>query len=848
MKKLLTLTFLVVLLAWKTPQQTSQQDPPIQVKDGFKVERLFAPGDSEMGSWVSLAHVDDNRFVASDQYGKIYWIDVPPIGGSGSVEVSPFAIDSLGKAQGLLWAYNSLYVMINDRDKTRSGLYRVTDDNGDGELDNATFLQNLNGWGEHGPHGVILGPDGLLYLIAGNHTDVPENFGSIQTNDWREDRLYESMKDPNGHAIRRGAPGGWIARTDSVGSFWEVYANGFRNAYDIAFNDDGELFTFDSDMEWDMGLPWYRPIRVCHIIPGAEFGWRTGSAKWPTYYPDNLPGILDVGQGSPTGVISASGLSYPAPFDKGLFICDWSFGTMYHVGLTPKGASYEGEMTEFLSGVPLPLTDVAVGQDGAMYFTTGGRRLESGLFRVWYDGDITTTDSERPIEASRRKELETFQNASVQPDRDLIWSELDSDDRFVQYAARIALENQGVQNWMDREGDAQPMQLIPMGIAAARTGSASDQQRLFERLSSIDASAMSIEDQLGLIRAQGLLMSRNDQLSSSTLTEQWIGQFPSPDRRVNEELAFLFMDTKDDRWLPKVFAAWREASDTEEGIIIADSVAQRSKQYGGAVMNLRKRRPAAHKISLMYAMANYQVGWTDDMRKDYFVGFNGLWDREGGHSYRGYITTIMEKALEPLSAEKQADYRALSGADLGQYGSRMLRDLPVPEGPGQHWTVENVETLMSRTDLLPNFENGAKMFDAALCRACHSMQGKGSSLGPELTQLGTRFSIKDMAIALVDPDAEVSDQYRVTELVLKDESMVRGKVVKIESDTLHVMVNPLAPEYLQKVPAQEVVSETASANSWMFPAMLNRLNEQEVYDLMSYLQAAGDASHETYQD
>ena len=34
---------------------------------------------------------------------------------------------------------------------------------------------------------------------------------------------------------------------------------GYRNAYDIAFNADGELFTYDSDMEWDMGTPWYRP-------------------------------------------------------------------------------------------------------------------------------------------------------------------------------------------------------------------------------------------------------------------------------------------------------------------------------------------------------------------------------------------------------------------------------------------------------------------------------------------------------------------------------------------------------------------------------------------------------------
>ena len=41
---------------------------------------------------------------------------------------------------------------------------------------------------------------------------------------------------------------------------------GYRNPFDIAFNRDGDLFTYDSDMEWDMNTPWYRPTRVCHAV------------------------------------------------------------------------------------------------------------------------------------------------------------------------------------------------------------------------------------------------------------------------------------------------------------------------------------------------------------------------------------------------------------------------------------------------------------------------------------------------------------------------------------------------------------------------------------------------------
>ncbi|MEM9326384.1 MAG: hypothetical protein AAGA85_12030, partial [Bacteroidota bacterium] len=385
-----------------------------------------------------------------------------------------------------------------------------------------------------------------------------------------------------------------------------------------------------------------------------------------------------------------------------------------------------------------------------------------------------------------------------------------------------------------------------VGIAAARVGSPEEQSLLFGQLQGINPSQLATEQQLALIRAQGLLMIRNKQLTSAPLTNQWLDVFPDSNPSINEELAYLFMDTKDDRWLSKVFDAWSQASLEGTGPIIPDSVAQRSKRYGRAVMNLRKRRPAAHKMALMNAMSHYETGWNDEMRDTFFVGFNSFWDREGGRSYRGFLLAIMDQALENVPPERREEYKELAGADLGRYGSPVLAQLPVPEGPGRNWTVSEIESLMLDRELEGNFENGEKMFEAALCRSCHAMQGRGSNLGPELTQLGNRFSVRDMAVALVDPNAEISDQYTISDLELADGSLLQGKVVKEDSDTLYVMVNPLDQDHLLKIPSLQVVTEKASSRSFMFPGMLNRLNKQEVYDLMSYLLAGGDTTHVVY--
>ena len=145
-------------------------------------------------------------------------------------------------------------------------------------------MAQFEGWGEHGPHGIVLGPDGeSLYLVAGNHTELPETYDPVVPPVWQTDQLLPSLRDPRGHAADRQPPGGWIVRTDSLASELELISVGYRNAYDLAFSADGELFTFDSDMEWDLGMPWYRPIRVLHVTSGSEFGWRTGSGKWAEY-------------------------------------------------------------------------------------------------------------------------------------------------------------------------------------------------------------------------------------------------------------------------------------------------------------------------------------------------------------------------------------------------------------------------------------------------------------------------------------------------------------------------------------------------------------------------------------
>jgi hypothetical protein len=526
---------------------------------GFQVERLYNVPEDTQGSWVNMAVDPKGRLIVSDQYGKLHRVTLPPLGTIEGLKVEPINAD-IGEAQGLLWAFDSLYVMVNTGGKYKSGLYRVRDTNGDDQLDSVETLRLLDGNAEHGPHAVLLSPDGKsLHVVCGNRTKVTELSSSRVPQVWDEDLMLPRVYG-RGFMKDTPAPGGWIGRIDPDGKNWELIATGFRNEYDAAFNLAGDLFTYDADMEWDMNTPWYRPTRICQVVSGAEFGWRNGSGKWPAYYPDSVPAVLDIGPGSPTGICFGYGAKFPAKYQQALFSSDWSYGKLYAVHLTPKGASYEGVAEEFVTGVPLPLTDVVINpKDGAMYFAIGGRRTTSGLYRVTYTGnestapvtEVTFPDEVTQAAHAKRRELEAMHRPMPKAALDKIWPSLGSPDRFIRFAARVALEHQDVSTWQDRIlKNLDPWTVIQSTIALSRVSVSnkepvSEHARVLQQaqvlgiLSGLNWNTLDEEQKIALLRAYELALLRLGEVDEDTrraLIKRLDPWLPTDKEPLNAEL------------------------------------------------------------------------------------------------------------------------------------------------------------------------------------------------------------------------------------------------------------------------------------------------------------------------
>ncbi|PQO31617.1 HEAT repeat domain-containing protein [Blastopirellula marina] len=372
------------------PEAAPEENPApetsrFRILPGFAIQEVLSA--EKTGALISMTFNEFGNIIASKEGGDLMLLY--DTNDDGIVDSMRTYNDTVKNVQGILPLNGDVFVIGEGSEGT--GLYRLSDTDQDGKVEEVATLAKFNGAiGEHGPHALALGPDGLIYMVAGNDTKL--DFEISETSPHRhfyEGDLVPRFEDPGGHAVGVKAPGGMVLRTDIEGQNVEVVAGGIRNAYDLAFNRNGDLFIHDSDMEWDEGLVWHRPTRIYQVSPGADFGWRSGWAKWPDYYPDCVPPILETGAGSPTGVVVYDHFKYPAKYQNRLFVTDWANGRISTVELTKEGAGYTAKSEPLLEGKPMNVTDLEVGPDGWVYFTTGGRGTEGGLYRIVYKGEIS---------------------------------------------------------------------------------------------------------------------------------------------------------------------------------------------------------------------------------------------------------------------------------------------------------------------------------------------------------------------------------------------------------------------------------------------------------------------------
>lgn len=787
----------------------------IRAPENFKVE-LLRSAEPEEGSWICMAFDPRGRIIISPQ-GENRSLLRMTVEGAAVSKVEK--IDApLSYAMGLLYAFDSLYV--NGIGPNGSGLYRLIDENRNDrfETNEWRFLKGFKGGSEHGYHALALGPDNKIYVLNGNSTKLPEDVSAKSPyRNYAENALtgarvgeIPGTKSPNCHVLR----------CNPEGTEWELFAGGMRNAYDMDFNEDGELFTFDSDNEWDWGVPWYRPTRIVHLISGGEAGWRDGTRMWAENYPDALPTTAYVGIGSPTGVKFASGKNFPPKYRRALFVQDWSYGRMMAVHLQARGASYEGQVVPFLEGAPLNLTSMNFGPDGAMYFITGGRGTQSGLYRVSYIGTKVEQTLPPNVEAKQarkvRKKLEALHSGATKRDLDEIFPYLMGADPAIRFAARVALETIPVEFWKARVLRAERLNAL---LALARVGSADDQAAVFKRARQFRMQGLNESRQLAKVRVIQVSLARHGLIARMEM-----------DALVNELSEFL----------PK-------SSPTVKREIMR--VLLRVNAPGAvssAVKLLSESSSGEEQLFYVELLRNISHGWTLPDREAFFSWFLPGNQKERGIALRQHFAEVNRKYVDGASFDGYLrDFRRQAIATLTPEERKQLEPLLVrqiaqaqlvPANPREFvrdWKLEDLLPELQKPHL-PNLDRGRQAFVDAQCLQCHRFGNDGGVAGPELTGVGSKYTAQDLLESIVEPSRIVSDQYQDHTVILKDGEVFTGKLISESEKEVVVEIDRVAGTK-EDFPRENIEQLRPSTFSPMPSGLINVLSKDEILDLLAYL-------------
>jgi putative heme-binding domain-containing protein len=481
------------------------------------------------------------------------------------------------------------------------------------------------------------------------------------------------------------------------------------------------------------------------------------------------------------------------------------------------------------------MTDELIGEDGALYFVTGGRGTVADLFRVSYAGSEAAAplpadqlrDSEGSAARALRHKLEAL-NVTADPTAvEVAWPNLNSPDRFIRYVARLAIERNPVEEWQGRAlAEKRPEAAFTALLALARLGAADTQPAILKALSAFPSAALSEEQLLEKLRVIEVSIARQGLPTGDALQVLLAdvdALYPAKAEFVNRELAQILISVSAPHVVARSVALITAATSQEE------------------------------QLTYVVDLRNVKTGWNLDLRRTYL----SFWDTGRSSQHPAYVVQWFTDAginFNNGSSFKNLLNHALSDAkaSLSSEEIAALGDLNKPQAAAKanlearkfvkEWTTADLQVLLDQVSRGRDFARGKAGFEAGQCIMCHRYGEQGGSVGPDLTAVATRFKRQDILESITEPSKVVSEQYMNTIFTLKDGNVMIGRVIQDTDKTVLVAQNPFSA-VTTPINKSDIKSRDLSKISPMPPGLLNTFTKEEILDLLAYLESMGDPKH-----
>ena len=172
-----------------------------------------------------------------------------------------------------------------------------------------------------------------------------------------------------------------------------------------------------------------------------------------------------------------------------------------------------------------------------------------------------------------------------------------------------------------------------------------------------------------------------------------------------------------------------------------------------------------------------------------------------------------------------------------QHPRETVRDLfdtwlPAHQRTERLGTNIDIETLLS---MRGNAVDGEVLFfrdGATSCKSCHRVGNKGQAFGPDLSEIGRKFSPRQMLEHVLEP-SKVIDRKYVPHVIETDDGRIHSGLLHERSDAVVVLMTP--PDSLVRINVADIEEMTMQQRSLMPDQLLRDLTLQQAADLLAFL-------------
>lgn len=773
----------------------------------------------------------------------------------------------------------------------------------------------LTGFGgkdhDHSLHKIEVGPDGRIYINAGNagpHVVTDKDGFTARLTSWYTDNRPKKdfpsvMKSDDGRIWL----GGFIMSVKEDGSDMKLLGHNFRNPYGHSIDSFGDIWMNDNDDTQSCRTTWImRYGNLGYTGADGTENWQSGQrpgqtireAHWRQDDPGTIPAGHIYGNASPTGMV------YLEAGDGLLLSCEAGQNVIWAYKRERDGAGFKLNGQPFISStgvqdenykwkeVPTEInkwfrpSDIVVGPDGSLYISDWFDPLVGGhlqndkqalgtIYRVspkdkpyqHVEYDFSSLDGN--LEALKslavhvrylaRKNILKSGSEAVPKLKELFAKE----NKFIKGRTLFLLAELGEVAFVEK---ALFNKDTDIAIAAYRALEQNTDDIISLANKAIQSSNIALRREIAL----SLRDTSFDQ--SKDLILELISSFDGKDRWYLEALGQA-CENKESKVYALIQKDPKSWDAKLEGLIWRlhppEAVADFKARATDPSLSNEARIKALDGLAFIRteaaakAMLETFHNTTDESLKEYILWWlenrkRNFWSKPLAEIDLNQLDTATQQKNQLIAAfQKTPNESNLDALLLNKSAAKdlieLLRNKKVPADAASMakekllnhedtsikslaniYLNENsmkydVEKILSAKG---NAENGKALFyGRAACFTCHSINNNGGNIGPELTQIKTKFDQAGLLDSIINPSSGILLGYESITVTLNDGTVVGG-MLESDKDPL-VIRTPLGQK--EKVAVKDIKTKIVAEKSIMPEASAIGLKEQDLADLMSYL-------------